>query len=364
MRPIPFLLGLTIAGFMMVIPHSARADCALSNATWGASAAHVGDSVSINVDGTGCNGLIVTARILEYYTDVQVNSVTFQFPNTGTTARGTYIFNTRDVSEGDSKIFKARINAPGLNGIDTGGVTVTGGNCTLSNPYWVNGNGALVGQTITMAVSGSGCSGYSIAFDLYMDQAGIDHVFKTVPGSFGNGANQVTQNTYITNTDWPHNDFTTSVDVYFKAKAGQSSATSPKIKISVDTSSPNPNPSSNPSGSSKGVPYNFSITNPLGSGADDLFGLIHAITSWLVTLAIPIAVIMIIYGGIMFLTAGSNPRNVEKGKDIIKYAIIGLAIVLIGHGFVTLIQSILKLGNSGPAQAPSGQTSPSPSPKQ
>jgi len=88
---------------------------------------------------------------------------------------------------------------------------------------------------------------------------------------------------------------------------------------------------------------NFSLENPLGiTNFQDLIGIIG---TWIFNLAIPVAIIIIIYAGIMMLTAGPNPKNFETGKNALKYAVIGLAVVLIGKGFVSLIQSILNLKN-------------------
>ncbi|PIR42100.1 MAG: hypothetical protein COV30_00140 [Candidatus Yanofskybacteria bacterium CG10_big_fil_rev_8_21_14_0_10_37_15] len=92
----------------------------------------------------------------------------------------------------------------------------------------------------------------------------------------------------------------------------------------------------------------FSIPNPLKGGADDLSGLIKIIAQWIFNLAIPIAVIMIIYSGVLFLTAQGNSQQVTKAKDVLKWAVVGLAIILIGSGFVTLIKSILELGAPKP----------------
>lgn len=88
----------------------------------------------------------------------------------------------------------------------------------------------------------------------------------------------------------------------------------------------------------------FEIPNPLKGGVTDLGGLVKVLAQWLFNLAIPIAVIMIIYAGVLFLTARGNPTTVTKAKDVLKYAVVGLVIILIGSGFVTLIQSILELG--------------------
>lgn len=97
----------------------------------------------------------------------------------------------------------------------------------------------------------------------------------------------------------------------------------------------------NPGGG--GTPQNFSIENPIG--IDNFEDLVNLIGVWIFNLSIPIAVIIIIYAGILMLTAGANPGQFKKGAEALKYAVIGLAIIFIGKGFVTLIQSILDLRN-------------------
>ena len=94
--------------------------------------------------------------------------------------------------------------------------------------------------------------------------------------------------------------------------------------------------------------FTFSIPNPLKGGADDFSELVKIIAEWIFNLAIPIAVAMIVYSGILFLTAGGEPGKITKAKDVLKYAVIGLAIILIGSGFITLIKSILELGGNTP----------------
>ncbi|MEX2052844.1 MAG: hypothetical protein WD898_01295, partial [Candidatus Paceibacterota bacterium] len=87
----------------------------------------------------------------------------------------------------------------------------------------------------------------------------------------------------------------------------------------------------------------FKISNPLG--VDNFQDLINILAKWIFNLAIPIAIIMIIYAGILMLTSGDNPGRFQQGTKALKYAVIGLAVVLIGRGFVTLIKSILDLRN-------------------
>ncbi len=111
------------------------------------------------------------------------------------------------------------------------------------------------------------------------------------------------------------------------------------------------------SGTGGGAPgqtqtYSFNIPNPLKGGASDLTSLVKIIAQWIFNLAIPIAVAMIVYAGILFLTSAGDTSKVTKAKEVLTYAVVGLAIILIGSGFVTLIQSILELGGTGTTQNP------------
>jgi hypothetical protein len=68
--------------------------------------------------------------------------------------------------------------------------------------------------------------------------------------------------------------------------------------------------------------------------------LAYRIANYVFYAVIPIAVIFIIWSGILFLAAGGNEERVTKAKRSITYSVVGLAIALIGGGFVTLLQSI------------------------
>lgn len=50
-----------------------------------------------------------------------------------------------------------------------------------------------------------------------------------------------------------------------------------------------------------------------------------------------IAVIMIIYGGITYVTAAGNQEAVDKAKKIIMYAVIGIVIVLLSFALVNTV---------------------------
>lgn len=55
-----------------------------------------------------------------------------------------------------------------------------------------------------------------------------------------------------------------------------------------------------------------------------------------------LSVIMFIWAGILYLTSGANPGNVQRANKVVLYAVIGLAIALSGAGLIQLIYSIIQ----------------------
>lgn len=73
--------------------------------------------------------------------------------------------------------------------------------------------------------------------------------------------------------------------------------------------------------------------------------LLDGILTFALQIGIPIAVIVIVYAGIMFLFARGDSGKVTKARAILLYAVIGLAVIFIGKGFLTLIENILDLAS-------------------
>jgi hypothetical protein len=86
----------------------------------------------------------------------------------------------------------------------------------------------------------------------------------------------------------------------------------------------------------------FTIQNPLAiQSANEIWTFL---STELINLAIPVAVILYVYAGFLYLTAGAKPANSARAGEIMKYTSIGLVVIFIGSGFVDLIQSILNAG--------------------
>jgi hypothetical protein len=50
-----------------------------------------------------------------------------------------------------------------------------------------------------------------------------------------------------------------------------------------------------------------------------------------------VAVIMIIYGGITWMTSAGNEKRVTQAKQILTYSVIGMVIILLSWSFVTFV---------------------------
>ena len=94
---------------------------------------------------------------------------------------------------------------------------------------------------------------------------------------------------------------------------------------------------------SGGQSIKFELENPLKT--DDLVVFIKSVITWLVAFAIPIAVGMIIWSGLRMIWARGNLVEFAAARKILWYTILGLLILFIGGGFVTLVASILEAGN-------------------
>lgn len=55
-------------------------------------------------------------------------------------------------------------------------------------------------------------------------------------------------------------------------------------------------------------------------------------------------ILLIVYGGFTLMTSQGNPSGVEKGRKIITNAVIGLVIVAISYGIITVLFKILGAG--------------------
>lgn len=76
------------------------------------------------------------------------------------------------------------------------------------------------------------------------------------------------------------------------------------------------------------------LENPLGQGAD-LFTIIGRVVKNFLGVVGAIALLVFIYAGVSYMTAGGEQARVTKAVDTMKYGIIGLALIILAYTIVS-----------------------------
>lgn len=82
---------------------------------------------------------------------------------------------------------------------------------------------------------------------------------------------------------------------------------------------------------------------------EDVLSILGNLAGYFYSAAIVIAVILTIYVGILFFTAGGDDQQIGKAKKMMIWLIVGIAVLLIGRGVITFVRDILETGNKGDA---------------
>lgn len=81
--------------------------------------------------------------------------------------------------------------------------------------------------------------------------------------------------------------------------------------------------------------------------------LIGSIVQQIIALLGVIFLVLVVYGGFLWMTARGNEQQIEKAKDTIKAGVIGMAIMLSSYAISTYVVAKLSepvLGSSGFSQ--------------
>lgn len=81
------------------------------------------------------------------------------------------------------------------------------------------------------------------------------------------------------------------------------------------------------------------LENPIG--VDNVEDLLDKVLNYAMYLAGIIAVILIMIGGIIYMTESDKAEGNRKGIKFIKFALIGLGVVLIARGLVAAVKVVL-----------------------
>ena len=79
------------------------------------------------------------------------------------------------------------------------------------------------------------------------------------------------------------------------------------------------------------------IISTLSGGQTGLRGIILAIVNFFLTFLGLLAVVMVIYGGFLYVSSAGNEESVGKAKKIIMYAAIGILIIIVSFALVNTL---------------------------
>ncbi len=76
-------------------------------------------------------------------------------------------------------------------------------------------------------------------------------------------------------------------------------------------------------------------------GPKSVTELLFKILKFLNITVASVAVLAVMIGGIMLITSAGSENQMNRGKEIIKYSLIGLGLAIFAYLIVTLVQTIL-----------------------
>lgn len=89
---------------------------------------------------------------------------------------------------------------------------------------------------------------------------------------------------------------------------------------------------------------NPSAVSSATGGQGNARQLVLTIVNFFLTFLGLLAVVMIIYGGFLYVSAGGKEDKIETGKKIIMYAVIGIIIILLSFA---IVNTVLNAGTGG-----------------
>lgn len=89
----------------------------------------------------------------------------------------------------------------------------------------------------------------------------------------------------------------------------------------------------------KGDTTGLCIPNPLTDCT--IIDFLNRVIDWLIYISLFVAVVMVIYAGILYVTGGGNTEKVKRATHTLIYALVGLAVVLLSKALAEIVRSIL-----------------------
>jgi len=88
-----------------------------------------------------------------------------------------------------------------------------------------------------------------------------------------------------------------------------------------------------------GAQIGIDMKNPISTS--DFGEIVQNFLLWILSVAGVITIFMLVFGGIMYMTAGGDEQKVATAKKVATWTIIGLGLILISYSIIAVLDQIL-----------------------
>lgn len=69
-------------------------------------------------------------------------------------------------------------------------------------------------------------------------------------------------------------------------------------------------------------------------------GLVQNLLKWVLSMAASVALIMLIYGGVMYISSTGDQQKAEQGKKVVTWTVAGLIVILMSYSVILVLDQI------------------------
>lgn len=81
------------------------------------------------------------------------------------------------------------------------------------------------------------------------------------------------------------------------------------------------------------------LVNPIGIGS--ISGVLDAVAKWMLDIALVLAPLMFVVGGIMFTTAHGDATKISNAKKLMFYTVVGIIVVLLAESLIGIFKGFV-----------------------
>ena len=86
------------------------------------------------------------------------------------------------------------------------------------------------------------------------------------------------------------------------------------------------------------------VPGPIITSPTDIANLVQRILNWFAGIVMTFSLVILLYAAVLYLTAGAAPSQLDKAKNALTYAIIGIVVAIIAFSIQPFIQNVLRGG--------------------